>query len=108
MKKTDEFNSTLLAICKFNKPAPSMKMSSFFKIKLHSYGIRGYRCSGCLKNFNLKTGTIFSSSKLPFKKLFRLVYLLTSTHFSQRDIARRCCVNVATVSRFSMMIKRLK
>ncbi|MGH9745075.1 MAG: IS1595 family transposase [Candidatus Acidiferrales bacterium] len=37
-----------------------------------------YRCKGCKKDFTIKTGTIFGESKIPLRKWFIAIYLLTT------------------------------
>src|SRR5688572_10559432 len=41
---------------------------------------RGYRCSdkACDKKFTVKVGTIFESSKIPFRIWFGAIYLITN------------------------------
>jgi len=38
-----------------------------------------FRCQACRKDFTVKTGTIFSESKIPLRKWFIAIYLLTTT-----------------------------
>jgi transposase-like protein len=38
-----------------------------------------YRCAKCKQDFTIKTGTVFGESKLPLKKWFIAVYLLSTT-----------------------------
>lgn len=38
-----------------------------------------FRCADCEKDFSLRTGTIFEDSKLPLRKWFIAIYLLTTT-----------------------------
>ena len=47
--------------------------------KIHKYkdGKR-FRCSGCKKDFSIKTGTIFKESRLPLKKWLIAIYLLST------------------------------
>lgn len=42
-------------------------------------GGKRYRCAACKQDFTIKTGTIFSESKLPIKKWFIAIYLLSTT-----------------------------
>ena len=44
----------------------------------HLKGGKRFRCSGCKKDFSIKTGTIFHDSKIPLRKWFLLIYLLTT------------------------------
>src|SRR5690606_41798887 len=37
-----------------------------------------YKCGSCLKQFTAKVGTIFEGSKIPLRKWFIAMYLLTS------------------------------
>jgi transposase-like protein len=38
-----------------------------------------YRCAKCKQDFTIKTGTVFGESKLPLKKWFIAIYLLSTT-----------------------------
>src|SRR5256885_1884428 len=38
-----------------------------------------YRCAACRKDFTIITGTVFGESKLPLKKWFIAIYLLSTT-----------------------------
>jgi len=38
-----------------------------------------YRCAKCRQDFTVKTGTVFGESKLPIKKWFIAIYLLSTT-----------------------------
>jgi transposase-like protein len=42
-------------------------------------GGKRYRCASCREDFTIKTGTVFGESKLPLKKWFIAIYLLTTT-----------------------------
>lgn len=46
----------------------------------HVYEMKGgrFRCAKCKKDFTLKTNTIFGESKLPIRKWFIAIYLLTT------------------------------
>jgi len=48
------------------------------KIYSFSNGKR-YRCASCKEDFTIKTGTVFGESKLPLKKWFIAIYLLSTT-----------------------------
>jgi transposase-like protein len=48
------------------------------KIYTFSNGKR-YRCGGCKQDFTIKTGTVFGESKLPIKKWFIAIYLLSTS-----------------------------
>lgn len=48
------------------------------KIHLFSNGKR-YRCAKCKQDFTIKTKSVFGESKLPLKKWFIAIYLLTTT-----------------------------
>src|SRR6266478_1969891 len=48
------------------------------KVHLFSNGKR-YRCGKCKKDFTIITGTVFGESKLPLKKWFIAIYLLSTT-----------------------------
>ena len=37
-----------------------------------------YRCASCKKDFTIKTGTVFGESKIPLRKWFIAIYLLTT------------------------------
>lgn len=50
-----------------------------YKKKIYEFKSRGlYKCSNCDKQFTVKVGTIFEGSKLPLKKWFYAIYLITS------------------------------
>jgi transposase-like protein len=38
-----------------------------------------YRCASCKQDFTIKTGTVFGESKLPLRKWFIAIYLLSTT-----------------------------
>jgi transposase-like protein len=38
-----------------------------------------YRCKSCKQDFTIKTGTVFGESKLPLRKWFMAIYLLSTT-----------------------------
>src|SRR5438105_552006 len=42
-------------------------------------GGKRYRCAKCKQDFTIKTGTVFGESKLPIKKWFIAIYLLSTT-----------------------------
>ncbi len=42
-------------------------------------GGKRYRCKGCKKDFTIKTGTLFGESKLPLRKWFIAIYLLSTS-----------------------------
>jgi transposase-like protein len=42
-------------------------------------GGKRYRCAKCRGDFTIKTGTVFGDSKLPLKKWFIAIYLLSTT-----------------------------
>src|SRR5712671_4371981 len=42
-------------------------------------GGKRYRCAGCKQDFTIKTGTVFGESKLPLKKWFIAIHLLSTT-----------------------------
>ena len=48
------------------------------KVNRYKDGKR-YRCAGCKKDFTIKTNTVFGESKLPLRKWFMAIYLLTSS-----------------------------
>jgi len=48
--------------------------------EIYSYkGGKRYRCAACKKDFTIKTGTLFGESKLPLRKWFIAIYLLSTT-----------------------------
>lgn len=49
------------------------------KIYSFSNGKR-YRCGACKQDFTIKTGTVFGESKLPIKKWFIAIYLLSTSN----------------------------
>jgi len=48
------------------------------KIHLFANG-RRYRCAGCKQDFTIRTNTVFGESKLPLRKWFMAVYLLSNS-----------------------------
>ncbi len=42
-------------------------------------GGKRYRCAKCKQDFTIKTGTVFGESKLPLRKWFIAIYLLSTT-----------------------------
>src|SRR5271170_5904596 len=42
-------------------------------------GGKRYRCASCKQDFTIKTGTVFGESKLPLRKWFIAIYLLSNT-----------------------------
>ncbi len=44
----------------------------------HCAGGRRFRCSGCKKDFSIKTGTIFHDSKISLRKLFFAIHMVTT------------------------------
>lgn len=48
------------------------------KVYKFSNGKR-YRCGSCKQDFTIKTGTVFGESKLPLRKWFIAIYLLSTT-----------------------------
>ncbi|MGO9245670.1 MAG: IS1595 family transposase [Verrucomicrobiia bacterium] len=48
--------------------------------KIYTFaGGKKYRCAKCKQNFTIKTGTVFGESKLPLRKWFIAIYLLSTT-----------------------------
>jgi transposase-like protein len=48
--------------------------------KIYSFASgKRYRCGSCKQDFTIKTGTVFGESKLPIKKWFIAIYLLSTT-----------------------------
>ena len=73
----------------------------------HLKGGRRFRCSGCKKDFSIKTGTIFHDSKVPLRKWFLAIYLLT-THkksMSSYQLARDIKVTQKTAY---FMLQRIR
>ena len=49
-------------------------------VKIYSFkGGKRYRCASCKKDFTIVTGTVFGETKLPLRKWFIAIYLLTTT-----------------------------
>ena len=44
----------------------------------HCSGGRRFRCAGCKKDFSIKTGTIFHDSKIPLRKWFFAIHMVTT------------------------------
>lgn len=61
-------------------------------------GGKRYRCAGCRKDFTIKTGTVFGESKIPLRKWFIAIYLLTSARkgISSVQLARQVGVTQKT------------
>lgn len=53
---------------------PHCGYTSIYRYK----GGKRYRCAGCKKDFTIKVGTIFGESKIPLRKWFVAIYLLTT------------------------------
>lgn len=53
---------------------PHCGYTSVYRFK----GGKRYRCAGCRKDFTIKTGTVFGESKIPLRKWFIAIYLLTT------------------------------
>jgi transposase-like protein len=47
-------------------------------VSIYRFGDGRYRCAGCKKDFTIKTGTVFGESKIPLRKWFIAIYLLTT------------------------------
>ncbi|MBC5825187.1 MAG: IS1595 family transposase [Candidatus Eremiobacteraeota bacterium] len=50
---------------------------------MHVYRFKGgkrFRCAGCRQDFTIITGTVFGESKIPLRKWFIAIYLLTTNH----------------------------
>ncbi|SRR5579883_2338689 len=45
---------------------------------IYRFGDGRYRCAGCKRDFTIKTGTVFGESKIPLRKWFIAIYLLTT------------------------------
>lgn len=45
---------------------------------IYRFGDGRYRCASCKKDFTIKTGTVFGESKMPLRKWFIAIYLLTT------------------------------
>lgn len=47
--------------------------------KINRFQDGRFRCASCKKDFTIKTGTLFGESKLPLRKWFLAIYLLTTS-----------------------------
>jgi len=47
-------------------------------ISIYRFDDGRYRCAGCKKDFTIKTKTVFGESKIPLRKWFIAIYLLTT------------------------------
>ncbi len=48
--------------------------------KIYTFGGgKRYRCAKCKRDFTIITGTVFGESKLPLRKWFIAIYLLSTT-----------------------------
>ena len=68
-----------------------------------------YRCNDCKHNFSCTVGTIFENSKLPLKKWFIAMYLISSHKkgVSSRQIARDCEITQKTAWYMMQKIRTL-
>jgi len=57
-----------------------------------------YRCAGCKKDFTIKTKTVFGESKIPLRKWFIAIYLLTTCRkgISSVQLAKQVAVTQKT------------
>ena len=57
-----------------------------------------YRCASCKQDFTIKTGTLFGESKLPLRKWFLAIYLLTTSKkgISSIELAQQVGVSQKT------------
>lgn len=106
MQKKDDFNKVLMGMAALNKKH-SGRSPAVWELKEMAYGVKVYKCSGCFRLFNLKTGTLLSRKKMTFRNFFKLVYLLTSTDLPQKDVAALCSTTRDMVRRFKSMVKGL-
>src|SRR5579872_2666001 len=54
-------------------------------------GGKRYRCASCKKDFTIKTGTLFGESKLPLRKWFIAIYLLSTTSKGFSSVQLEAC-----------------
>jgi transposase-like protein len=59
-----------------------------------------YRCASCKQDFTIKTGTVFGESKLPIRKWFMAIYLLSTSSkgISSVQLAKHVGVTQKTAS----------
>jgi transposase-like protein len=76
------------------------------KINRFADGLR-YRCASCKLDFTIKTGTIFGESKLPLRKWFIAIYLLTTSKkgISSIELAEQVGVTQKTAWFMDMRIR---
>lgn len=76
------------------------------KINRFSDGKR-YRCASCKRDFTIKTGTLFGESKIPLKKWFIAIYLLTNSKkgISSISLAEQVGVTQKTAWYMDMRIR---
>lgn len=70
----------------------------------HAPGGHRYRCRGCKRYFNDRTGTIFERSKLPLRAWFLAIYLVQLNH-STAEIARELPCDYHTAHRIVWLIR---
>jgi len=73
----------------------------------HTGRTGGHKCSNCKKQFSVRKGTIFEKSRLPLRKWFAAVWLITSNckGISSTQLAREIGVTQKTAW---FMIGRLR
>ena len=67
--------------------------------KVHRFNDgKRFRCYSCKQDFTLRTGTIFGESKIPFRKWFIAIYLLTTSKkgISSIDLSKKIGVTQKT------------
>lgn len=70
----------------------------------HALGGYRYRCRGCGRRFNDRTGTVFEGSKLPLRAWFLAIYLVQLNH-STAEIARELPCDYHTAHRIVWLIR---
>jgi len=88
---TEEKCVEYLALLRWNG-TPACPYCESERVNTLKKNTKRYKCYGCRKQFSVKVGTIFHDSKIPLRKWFVAIYLLTahkkgiSSHQLARDL----------------------
>lgn len=86
---TEEVCEDYLATLRWNG-SPQCPYCASPKVNLLKGKTKRYKCYGCRKQFGVKVGTIFHDTKIPLRKWFVGIYLITAnkTGISSHQLAR--------------------
>lgn len=75
---------------------------------IHRFKDGRFRCAKCKQDFTIKTGTVFGESKVPLRKWFIAIYLLTSNKkgISSINLAQQVGVTQKTAWFMDMRIRK--